>query len=142
MRINSAPQKVFQHKTVPPDSRLVGWAGIVNELSAPCPVREPCCISNSHVKGSRRATAEWRIFDRLEPAVIENYVRAAPLGLPNRIVWFLFEFLRETTLDLPDSQPLTAVDVLDRKRYFAGKATLSSGHRVQKICWVHHDSAP
>lgn len=63
--------------------------------------------------------------------VIADYVRSAPIGQPNRRVWFLFEHLTGQILDLPDADPVTAVDLLDSAVYFTGKPQLSKRHRVR-----------
>lgn len=73
-----------------------------------------------------------RAFEAVQPAVVEKLVRATPTGNLARRVWFLYEFLTNRTLDLPDAAgDLTAVDVLPTKDYFTGKAKLSKRHRVR-----------
>ena len=72
-----------------------------------------------------------RILEQMEPAVVEEFVHRAPAGVPNRIVWFLYEWLLGKTLDIPDAPKMTAVDVLDRSAYFTGKPRISSRHRVR-----------
>lgn len=55
---------MFQESLVPEDSRLAGWAALVQVLSVQAPVRRPACISNKHVKGSQREEGIWRVLDR------------------------------------------------------------------------------
>ncbi|MBE0596330.1 MAG: Fic family protein [Desulfuromonadales bacterium] len=72
-----------------------------------------------------------RILKSLPPPVVADYIRSAPTGKPNRRVWFLFEYLTGQMLDLPDAEPLTAIDLLDPAEYFTGKPQLSKRHRVR-----------
>jgi len=64
MQINTDPIRVFQEKTVPADSRLVGWSALVRALEIEAPVRRPCAISNQHVRGSRKEEGDWIVFDK------------------------------------------------------------------------------
>ena len=72
-----------------------------------------------------------RIFDAVEPKVVEEFVRATPTGIPARRAWFLYELLTESTLDVADNRSGPAVDVLDGKAYLTGKPRLSRRHRVR-----------
>ena len=56
--------RAFQEKTVPVDTRLVGWASLVDRYGVRAPVRYPSAISDQHVKGSRRKAGGWAIFDK------------------------------------------------------------------------------
>ena len=72
-----------------------------------------------------------RAFEAVPTAVVEAYVRSAPTGTQARRAWFFYETLTGKTLDLDDAPILTAVDALDTKTYFTGKARLSKRHRVR-----------
>lgn len=72
-----------------------------------------------------------RIFLALPETLLTDFVRSAPTGAPNRRAWFLYEFLTGRTLDIPDGPNVTAVEVLDPKRYFTLPGTLSRRHRVR-----------
>lgn len=54
----------FQESAVPEDTRLAGWAALVQALSIAAPVRRPGCVSNKHIKGSQREEDIWRVFDK------------------------------------------------------------------------------
>ena len=64
MTLESGPIAVFQEKTVPVDTRLAGWAALVRALALPVPVRQPGCVSEQHISGSRREEGAWTVFDR------------------------------------------------------------------------------
>lgn len=72
-----------------------------------------------------------RVFDAVQPATIETFVRAAPSGGAARQTWFLYEALTDRTLDISDAGSMAAVDILDAKAYFTGKPRLSRRHRVR-----------
>jgi len=56
--------RTFQERTIPANTRLVGWAALVQALSIKAPVRRPSCVSEKHVKGSHRDEEFGRIFDQ------------------------------------------------------------------------------
>src|SRR2546426_1165888 len=72
-----------------------------------------------------------RIFDVVDRDVLEAFIRATPTGVPGRRTWFLYELMTGRTLDVADDPGVPAVDVLNPKRYFTGKANLSRRHRVR-----------
>jgi hypothetical protein len=55
---------IFQDRIVPKGSKLAGWGLIVVNLEIPAPVRRSTCISDQHVRGSRREEAGWNVFDK------------------------------------------------------------------------------
>src|SRR5215471_10594419 len=55
---------VFQEKTVPKGTRLVGWAPLVQAFDIGAPVRQPSCVSEQHVRGSSREEGAWKVFDQ------------------------------------------------------------------------------
>ena len=64
MRLERIQTHTFQESLVPPGTKLVGWSALTQALSIQAPVRWPSCVSEKHVKGSRRETGNWRIFDQ------------------------------------------------------------------------------
>ena len=56
--------RIFQEKTVPADTRLAGWAALVQTYSVQAPVRRPSAVSGQHVKASRREERGWNVFDK------------------------------------------------------------------------------
>jgi len=63
--------------------------------------------------------------------VLEEYVRSAPTGTQTCRAWFFYETLTGQILDVEDAPNVTAVDALDTRAYFTGKARLSKRHRVR-----------
>ena len=54
----------FQDYSVPGESRLAGWAALVKVLAIDASVRRPSCVSDRHVRGSRREEGSWQVFDK------------------------------------------------------------------------------
>jgi hypothetical protein len=71
-----------------------------------------------------------RAFEAVPKAALEAHVRATPTGECTRRTWFFYELLTGQTLDVEDAPNATAVDALDAKVYFTGKAQISRRHNV------------
>ena len=82
-----------------------------------------------------------RLFVAAGPGEIEALVRAKPTGSYARRVWFLYEWLTGTHLDLPDAVKGSYVLVVDPKRQWTGPAKNSPRHRVRTTCRGHRNSA-
>lgn len=54
----------FQNELIPTDTKLVGWAALVQELSIEAPVRQMSCVSQKHIMGSQRQEGSWGVFDK------------------------------------------------------------------------------
>ena len=54
----------FQEKPLPEGAILAGWSALVHRLAIQAPVRQPTCVAQRHVRGSRRRQEPWIIFDR------------------------------------------------------------------------------
>ena len=62
--INNDRPRTFQEKTVPAETRLAGWAWLVQSFGVRAPVRRPSAVSDQHVKASSRETVDWTIYDK------------------------------------------------------------------------------
>ncbi len=72
------------------------------------------------------------LFRRVDPAEIARMVRNKPTGAYVRRIWFLYEWLMDARLELPDSGKVRAVPVVNPKLQFAlGSGPLSRRHRVR-----------
>ncbi len=72
-----------------------------------------------------------RLFMAVGPARISEWVRGEPTGSYARRIWFLYEWLMEDRLELPDARGGRYVAVLDDRLQFGGIAAPSSRHRVR-----------
>ncbi len=64
MRLEFEPPQTFQDTLIPEGAQLVGWAALVYALRLQAPVRQPSCVSQSHIRGSHRIDGGWRVFDK------------------------------------------------------------------------------
>ena len=72
------------------------------------------------------------LFRRVGPADIVRMVRDKPTGKYTRRIWFLYEWLMDVRLDLPDAGKVKAVPVVDPELQFAPESgPLSRRHRVR-----------
>lgn len=163
MKLERPAGGVFQDRSVPVGTRLVGLSALSHDFAIAAPVRWPSAVSEQHISGSRRREDGWtifdkrywpgdsfadhlifalrhehidflilkRIFDAAPQGEIETLVRAEPMGNPVRRAWYLWEALTRRTLDVEDAPSVTAVDLLDPRRYFTGKPRPSRRHRVR-----------
>jgi hypothetical protein len=72
-----------------------------------------------------------RLFAATGPAEIEAIVRATPTGSYARRIWFLYEWLTGTRLDLPNAETGNYVPVVDPEQQWAVAGEVSSRHRVR-----------
>ncbi len=72
-----------------------------------------------------------RLFLAVGPMALEALVRAKPTGSYARRLWFLFEWLTGTTLNLPNADKGTYVQVVDPEQQWATDGDNSSRHRVK-----------
>lgn len=71
------------------------------------------------------------LFLATGPEPIAALIRAAPTGAYARRIWFLYEWLLDTWLDLPDATQGSYALVLDPDQQWAIEGTTSSRHRVK-----------
>lgn len=64
MQLDISAIQTFQGSLVRYETRLAGWAALVQALSIQVPVRRPSCVSENHVRGSQREEGIWRVLDR------------------------------------------------------------------------------
>ncbi len=72
-----------------------------------------------------------RLFAAVSPTEIEAMVRAKPTGSYSRRIWFLYEWLLGTRLDLPDAGKGTYEPVVDTGQQWAVPGVNSPRHRVR-----------
>ena len=72
-----------------------------------------------------------KLCEVVEPAEIEQIVRAAPTGSYARRIWFLYEWLTGCELDLPAAGKVPYADVLDGRLQFPGGSENVQRQRVR-----------
>ncbi len=71
------------------------------------------------------------LFRETGPEPIAAIVRAAPTGAYARRLWFLYEWLLDTRLDLPDATRGSYALTVDPEQQWAVEGTTSTRHRVK-----------
>lgn len=69
-----------------------------------------------------------KIFQVVSRESLIAFIQAKPTGIFSRSVWFLYEFLRQETLPIPDAPKCNYVPILDPNRYYG----LQSGTRLPR----------
>lgn len=72
-----------------------------------------------------------RILDILPQKTIGNYLRSSPTGIYARRIWFLYEWLKESELDMADCPKCQTVSLLEPEKYFTSQGVYSKRHRVK-----------
>ena len=71
------------------------------------------------------------LFQNASPAFVEEWVRAQPTSGYARRVWFLYEWIQGTRLDLPDAPPAPYASILDDKQQFAVEGETVTRYRIR-----------
>lgn len=67
---------------------------------------------------------------KIEPSVLEAWVRRQPTGVFSRRTWFLYETFTGRTLDLADARAGNYAGALDPRRHVVARRTNSRRHRI------------
>ena len=158
---SSGPVTVFQARRLPEPGHLAGYAALIEayDLEVPPPRRlhaigrqhkvvedkawrllTPRHAPDNTLAGHLTFALKWegidltvlkRLFQRVGAEPLAELVRAQPTGTYARRIWFLYEWLLDTRLDLPDAQAGNYTDLLDSGFQFAAEGQRSSRHRVR-----------
>jgi len=143
------------------DVRLAGYAALISafNLSVPLP-DQLAAISHRHTRYEKegwlmftpRHAPESTLFGHLKFALkyeglnlsvlkalyekvdtkeIVEIVRAQQTSSYARRIWFLYEWLLDKRLELPDAKSGNFVDVLDSELQYSGPSRVSNRHRVK-----------
>lgn len=58
------------------------------------------------------------LFDVCDVEELVTWILSKPTGKYIRIIWFLYEFLTQKTLSIPDLKQANYTDILDKKKYY------------------------
>ncbi|MFT7638226.1 MAG: hypothetical protein ACI9Y8_002017, partial [Candidatus Omnitrophota bacterium] len=71
------------------------------------------------------------LFSCIEKHDVEDLIKKEPNGSYARRIWFLYEYLLETELDIPALAQGNFVDLIDNKIQYAGPSRSSKRHRIR-----------
>lgn len=152
---------VFQGRTAPEEGFLAGYGAILRlyQLRTPLPDRlalisqkykqydseEWIVLTPRHkppdsLKGHLTFALKYegidlgilkKLFAKVGPEEIRGLVASEPTGQYARKIWFLFEWLMEARLALPDLTTGNYADLLDESLQFGGLPEVSRRHRIR-----------
>jgi hypothetical protein len=106
-----------------------GWR-ILSPRHAPRPSLEDHLVFALKYEGLDLAVLK-RLFVTTGSAPIERIVRSTPTGSYARRVWFLYEWLTNQQLDLPDATRGAYAQIVNPKQQYPGASETSPRHRVR-----------
>ena len=71
------------------------------------------------------------LFEKVDKSELEDFIKQEPNGSYARRIWFLYEYLQESELNLSDLDQGNFVDLINTKIQYAGPARNSKRHRVR-----------
>ncbi len=72
-----------------------------------------------------------RILDVLPRKEIENHILSSATGIYSRKIWFLYEWLKDIELSIPDCPKCQTIFLLDPENYFTSHGIYSKRHRMK-----------
>ncbi|MCX7548548.1 Fic family protein [Xanthomarina sp. F1114] len=72
-----------------------------------------------------------QVFLNLSEKNIKEYILTEPTGQYARRIWFLYEWLLEKTIDIPDLKTGSYVEVVNAKLQYPGPTVNSTRHRIK-----------
>ncbi|WP_310622223.1 Fic family protein [Flexibacterium corallicola] len=157
----SQPVNIFHESRLPEPALPVGYAALIKafELEVPLPFtlsaigarhkiyeengwriytprHEPAATLEGHLvfalkyEGLDLALLK-KLFHALPTGEIEELIRAKPTSRYMRRIWFLYEWLLDEQLNLPDAKAGTYADIVDTKLQWGARGSTSTRHRVR-----------
>ncbi|MEX1001756.1 MAG: Fic family protein [Crocinitomicaceae bacterium] len=83
-----------------------------------------------------------KFFQYTKEEPVMNMIKREPTSQYSRRVWFLYEWLMDTTLDIPDLKTGTYVEIVNSKFQFTGPSFNSTRHRIKNNLPGTHDFCP
>jgi len=144
-----------------PDAELAGYAVLIATYDLKCPLPfKLAAISSQHKRYETNQWAIYTprykpnetlssqltfalkyegidlailkaLFLKIDQREIEEWLKSEPMGVYSRRIWFLYEWLMDKALNLPDLKTGNFVDILDPKQYYGGSPEVSKRHRVR-----------
>jgi hypothetical protein len=157
----SGPVTVYHDRRLPEQALPVGYAALIDacRLAVPVPLRlaaigqrhkiyeaegwrlfTPRHAPRSDLAGHLTFALRYEgldlcvlktLFRTIGAEPVADIVRAAPTGSFARRIWFLYEWLMQARLDLPDAANGAYVLILDPEQQWAAGGTTSTRHRVK-----------
>lgn len=151
---------VFQGRKLPELGTVVGYAAIINYLDLPVPTPDSIALISDknkkyEVEGWKVFTPKHKpeeslykqlvfalkyegvnllifkyIFEKLNTEDVLEMLKIEPTGIYSRKIWFLYEWLKNEKLTIPDLKIKKAVPLIDEKLQFGVEGVSSPRHRI------------
>jgi Fic family protein len=152
---------VFQGRTAPEEALLVGYGALVESQGLALPLPKTLTLISSkkrvyntaewRVLSSSYAPVDTlyghlvfalkyeginllffkKLFGQIEKSTVENWIKSEPLGQYSRRIWFLYEWLMQKHLNIPDLKEGNYVALIDEELQYASSGSIkSSRHRI------------
>lgn len=73
-----------------------------------------------------------KLFEKLEPRIIEGWVKIEPISQYSRKIWFLYEWLMKKQLSILDTKSGNYFTIIDEKTQYGTPKSVNSGrHRIK-----------
>lgn len=150
----------FHGRMLPEAGAIVGYAAIIETLKLPVPIPETIAvISEKNKKYEKRGWKVFtpkhkpdeslykqlvfalkyegvnllvfkKLFEKVSKKEIIELLSIEPKGLYSRKIWFLYEWLMNKQLEIPDLTIKEGIPLIDENLQFAIKGTSSPRHRI------------
>lgn len=141
--------KIFKSRPLPERGWLVGYAALIDQYNLELPLPPRLAIATERerppsstdwllIRQSRRPENTLSghldfalrregvdlavlnsLFKKIPKTDIESIVRQSPTGVHTRRLWFLYEWLRNDLLDVPNAPKVKAVPIVEEKHQVA-----------------------
>jgi len=81
-------------------------------------------------------------FERISTELLEEFIEERLTGKYRRKIWYLYEFLTETQLNIPDIKTTPYIDLLDPKNYYTANSIKSKRHAVNNNLFGDREFCP
>ena len=150
----------FHGRELPEEGLIVGYVALINHLELAVPIPEIIALISDknkkyEIEGWKVFTPKHKpeeslykqlvfalkyegvnllvfkkIFEKLTTEVVIDILRIEPTGMYSRKIWFLYEWLMNEKLDIPDLTIKKAIPLIDEKLQFAIQGISSPRHRI------------
>ena len=150
----------FHGRELPEEGVIVGYAALISHLELAVPIPEiTALISDKNkkyeIEGWKVFTPKHKpeesiykqlvfalkyeginllvfkkVFEKLTTEGVLEILRIEPTGMYSRKIWFLYEWLMNEKLDIPDLTIKKAIPLIDEKLQFAIPGISSPRHRI------------
>ncbi len=151
---------VFHGRSAPETGKIAGYAAIINALELPVPLPSTLALISKKNRryekdGWKVFTPKHQpgdnlykqlvfslkyegvnlllfkcLFSKLSGSEVKELLQIEPTGQYSRKIWFLYEWLMEKSLDLPNLNIKNYVPLLDDKLQYAIEGQRSPRHRI------------